>query len=384
VRFVHTSDWHLGRQLHRRSLIEDQAWWLNRFVDFVSTEKPDAVVIAGDVYDRAVPPAEAVALLDDTLTRLVRGLGVPVIMIAGNHDGPERVGFASRVLEEAGLIVAGTLGEEPRSCVLGSGSDATRFWLLPYADPIETRGVLRDPDVHDHEAAVAACLARIRAAGAGEHMQVLVTHHFVAGGVTSDSERGLTVGGTGAVGASLFADFDYVALGHLHRRQTLGDGRIHYPGSALKYAFDETAQTKAVTLVELRADAAPRLETAELGALRDVRRVMGTFEEVLSAAPRDARRDDYIEVVLNERALVPDARGRLEELYPNLLQVSRAIEFLDAGGVDAEPAAQHVERLSDDEMFERFFAFVTGQQMEADERTLLHELLGESARGDER
>lgn len=376
MRFIHTGDWHLGRQLHRRSLIEDQAWWLDRFVECVAEKRPDAVVIAGDVYDRAVPPAEAVALLDDTLTRIVRGLGVPVVMIAGNHDGPERVGFASRVLDEAGLFVSGRLGEEVPSCVIGEGEEAVRFWMLPYADPIITRSVLSAPDVHDHEAAVEACVERIRAAGATEPLQVLVTHHFVAGGLTSDSERGLTVGGTGAVGASVFEGFDYVALGHLHKRQTLAEGRIHYPGSALKYAFDETSQSKAVSLVELTADG-PVIETIELGALRDVRRVTGRYTEVLERAAQDDRRDDYIEVILDEVAMPPDARGRLEELYPNLMSVSRTIEVRGPDSGDDGPATHQVERMSDEELFERFFENVTGEPMAQDQRAVLIELLGD-------
>ncbi|MDZ4168476.1 MAG: exonuclease SbcCD subunit D [Coriobacteriia bacterium] len=384
MRFLHTGDWHLGRTLHGRSLIQDQAWWLERFVEAVAETKPDAVVIAGDVYDRAVPPAEAVALLDDVITRIVRGLGVPVLMVAGNHDGPERVGFASRVLDEAGLHVAGVIGPEVRSCVIGHGQDAARFWLLPYADPIETRAALQQPEVRDHEAAVEASVARIRAAAASEPLQVLVTHHFVAGGLTSDSERGLTVGGTGAVGASVFDGFDYVALGHLHRRQSLADGRIHYPGSALKYAFDESAQAKAVSLVELTAGEPPRVEAVELGAARDVRRINGTFAELLASAAADARRDDYIEAVLDETMMPPDARGRLAELYPNLMRVVRRLEASDPDSDIGEPGTVHVERLSDEQVFERFYEFVTTGVIAEAQRATLHALLAQRKAGETR
>ena len=384
MRFVHTGDWHLGRQLHGRSLIEDQAWWLDRFVEFVQTEKPDAVVIAGDVYDRAVPPADAVALLDETLTRIVREAGVPVLLVAGNHDGPERVGFASRVLDEAGLHVAGVIGPDIRSCVLGSGSEAVRFWLLPYADPIETRGALGDPEVRDHEAAVAACVERIRQTRASEPLQVLVTHHFVAGGVTSESERGLTVGGTGAVGAQVFDGFDYVALGHLHRRQTLGDGRIHYPGSALKYAFDESRQPKSVSLVTLEPGLAPTIDTVALGALRDVRRVTGPFAKLLADAALDDAPGDYIEAVLEETVMPPDARGRLAEYYPSLMRVGRAMEMADPDSEFAEPAMREVERLSDEEHVENFYAYVTGGELDGAQRAMLHDLLTERAGGEAR
>lgn len=384
MRFIHTGDWHLGRTLHGRSLIEDQAWWIDRFIELVAERRPDAVVIAGDVYDRAIPPAEAVALLDATLTRLIRDVGVPVLMIAGNHDGPERVGFASRVLDEAGLHVAGVVDAEVRSCVVGTGDDAARFWLLPYADPIETRAALADPAIRDHEAAVAACVSLARSSGAHEPLQVLVTHHFVAGGQSSDSERGLTVGGTGAVATSVFEGFDFVALGHLHRRQTHGDGRIHYPGSALKYAFDEGNQEKAVSLVELAPGRPPVIETIPLGALRDVRRVTGTLAQVLAAAALDARRDDYIEAILDEKTMPPDARGRLSEYYPNLLRVGRAMELFEPDADSFEPAAHQVEKMTDEEQFERFFSHVTGGGLDETQRTLLHELLSERGRGEAR
>lgn len=380
MRIIHTADLHIGRQLYGVSLIEDQAWWLERFIALVDSERPDVVVIAGDVYDRSVPPADAVALLDDTIARIVRDLRVPVIVVAGNHDSPERVGFGARVFDAAGLHVAGALGEAPRSVTVGQGEDRTRFWLLPYADPIETRAALADADIHDHEQAVAACLARIDLESADERYQVLVTHHFVAGGTTSESERGLTVGGTGAVGTHLFEGFDYVALGHLHRNQTML-GRIHYPGSALKYAFDEVA-AKSVSVVEL-GDDGPVIRAVELGARRDVRRIEGHFSEIETRAAFDDARDDYIEVVLEDDTMPPDALGRLREYYPNLLRLSRRIEYLEPDSL-AEPASRQVETLSDEEMFERFFAYVTGSELEPGQQDVLHALLAERKAGEER
>lgn len=379
MRFVHTADWHIGRQLHGTSLIEDQAWWLDRFVELVDAEKPDAVVIAGDVYDRAVPPADAVALLDDAITRIVRDLEVPVMLVAGNHDSPERLGFGARMFAKAGLHVAGELAAHVVSVVVGEGADATRFWLLPYADAIETRGVLGRTDIHDHEAAVGACIETIRHAGATEPRQVLVTHHFVAGGVTSDSERGLTVGGTGAVSASLFEGFHFVALGHLHRRQTI-DGRIHYPGSALKYAFDESKTTKAVSIVDLRDDGA-EIRSVELGARRDVRRVEGGFDEVLAHGPFDDHRDDYVEVILSDAVMPPDALGRLREFYPNLLNLTRSADAFAPDSAEA-PETRNVERLTDEELYQRFFAAVTGDDLPDELRETLHELLQERAGGE--
>ena len=382
MRFIHTGDWHLGRSLHGVSLVADQAWWLERFVELVRGQRPDAVVIAGDVYDRAVPPADAVALLDDTLVTIVRDLGVPVVLVAGNHDSPERVGFGSRMFSAAGLYVAGELGSEVSSVVIGAGEGATRFWLLPYADPIETRDALGEAaaGVHDHEAAVALLLDGVRGAGATEPYQLLVTHHFVAGGIASESERGLTVGGTGSVGTPVFDGFDYVALGHLHRRQTLADGRIHYPGSALAYAFDEAGTRKAVSIVTLGAGA-PQIETVELGARRAVRRLAGSYEDVLLRAAADDSRDDYLEIELAEDVMPPDALGRLREWYPNLLSLRRRQDALLPDD-DSALERTHVERLTDDVLYERFFGYVTGEDMAVEQRATLHELLDRKSGGD--
>lgn len=380
MRFVHTADWHLGRVLHGQSLLDDQRWWCERFVEFIHAERPDAVVIAGDVYDRSVPPAEAVALLDDVLARVVRDAGVPVLMVAGNHDGPERVGFGKRVFELAGLHVAGSLEADVRSVVIGDGDHATRFWLLPYAGPIETRTVLGAPDVHDHEAAVAACVERILAAGSDEPHQVLVTHHFVAGGVTSDSERGLTVGGTGAVSTRLFDEFDFVALGHLHRPQHVGDERIHYAGSPLKYSFDEALHDKSVSMVEFGTGCVG-VHRVSLGARREVRRISGTLEEVILSTAVDKDCEDYVEVTLDEPTMPPDAHARLRECYPNLLSLRRKLDAVAPDSTGAEVASAHVERLTDEELFERFFEYATGTELTDVEREGLHGLLSERAEG---
>jgi exonuclease SbcD len=362
------------------SLLDDQRCWLARFVALVRDERPDAVLVAGDIYDRALPPGEAVALLDETVSAIVRELETPVLIVAGNHDSPERVGFGSRVFDAAGLHVAGVLDNSPRSVVLGEGDAAVRFWLLPYADPIETRAALGDATVHDHEAAVTACVEQMHAEDCDEPLQILVTHHFVAGGIESESERHLTVGGTGAVSARAFDGFDYVALGHLHRRQSIDAGRIHYPGSALAYAFDESGAEKTVSLVTIEPGSAPIIEHRALGNRRAVRRIEGTFEATLEVARADGAPDDYIEVILDEVVMPPDALGRIREHYPNLLHLTRRLELIDPASEEHEQTTRQLERLSDDERFERFFAYVTGDELADDEHATLHELLSERDR----
>ncbi len=378
MRFIHTADWHLGRQLYTQPLLDDQEFALLQLIELVEEHRPDALIVAGDLYDRAVPPAEAVALLDRTLSRIILDLGVPVLVVAGNHDSPDRVGFASAVLDAGGLHMAGRLEAQPRSVVLGEGDDVTRVWLLPYADPIETRHALGDESVHDHQDAVRCCLERIRACEAAEPRQVLVTHHFIGGGIVSESERGLTVGGTGAVGAELFDGFDYVALGHLHRPQSIHDARLHYSGSLFKYSFDEAVQPKSVSIVDL-TDEGLTVTPVPLVPRRDVRRIEGTLADVLTGAAADDARDDYVEIVLDEPVMPPDAAGRARELYPNMLRIARKVELLEPDG-HAEPGPTSVEKLTDEVLFERFFEYATGEQLAAEEHAVLLELLAERER----
>src|SRR5690554_3929586 len=311
MRFLHTSDWHLGRILHGRSLIEDQAHVLDRFVDLVRDARPDAVLIAGDVYDRAVPPAEAVELLDDTLSRIVLGQGVPVLVIAGNHDSPERLGFGARLLAERGLTIVGRV-DAPRAVAFEDDWGRVVVHPLPYAEPALVRDAFGD-DVADHEAALAALLGRVRAAHPAGVRSVVMAHAFVAGGAESDSERPLSVGGSAVVDAGLFDGFDYVALGHLHRPQRVGADHVRYAGSLLKYSTSEAGHAKSVSLVELRAPGERTVEEIALAPLRDLRVLTGPLDALIASAATDPAREDYVFARLTDRGALLDPMARLRE-----------------------------------------------------------------------
>ena len=234
MRFIHTADWHLGRLFHTVHLTDDQQYVLGQFVDLVAGVRPTAVLIAGDVYDRGVPPTEAVELLNDVLERIVRGLGVPVVLIAGNHDSPSRLGFGSQFLATEGLHIAGRLPGSGALAVPFADDDGVLLvQAVPYADPIDVRATLDEPAIQTHEQAMRALVARAHCATPANARSVFVGHAFVAGAQTSDSERPLSVGGAGAVPAALFEGFDYVALGHLHLPQRAGAETIRYAGSLL-------------------------------------------------------------------------------------------------------------------------------------------------------
>jgi len=370
LRFLHTADWHLGRLFHARSLLEDQAHVLDQFVALVRDVRPDAVLIAGDVYDRAVPPPEAVALLDDVLARIVLEAGVPVVMIAGNHDSAQRLDFGARLLAGRGLHVAGRNGSDAASVTLRDAHGEVRVYALPYAEPAAVRDAL-GVEVALHEAAMRAQLDGIRAAHPAGARSVVVGHAFVVGGAVSESERPLSVGGSGAVAAELFQGFDFVALGHLHRPQTIG-GRIHYAGSLLKYSLSEADHLKTVSLVELDAHGGVRIEAMALQPRRDLRILKGELAELIAAGAGDPRRDDYVYAVLTDTGALLDPMARLREAYPHALAIERAI--LARTG-QASEAGRQLRELDTGSLFANFFREVADADLDGDQRRALDHLL---------
>jgi exonuclease SbcD len=354
-RILHTSDWHLGRALHGEQLLDDQRWALDRLVDLAKSEHPDVVVVAGDVYDRAVPPAEAVALLDDVLTRLAL-LGIPVVVIAGNHDSGERLSFGRRLLAERGVHLCGSLetAHEPIE-IAGKGL----VYALPFVDPEVVRGIVGDDALRGHAAATERIVARLRADAAGRGLPtVLVAHSFVQGALqTPDSERPIIVGTAGSVPPETVAGFDYVALGHLHAPQALSES-VRYSGSLLKYSFAETAHVKGAVLVEVeRGRAVAR--TVPIGAKRDVVRVQGKLADLLSRADLAKHEGDLVEAILEDEGYVLDAKRRLEGRFRHVLSVVRR-EL--AAALPEGSFGQRVSGAGHDDMklFESFFNQVTG------------------------
>ncbi|MEN7531193.1 exonuclease SbcCD subunit D [Cupriavidus sp. DL-D2] len=370
MRFLHTADWHLGRLFHARSLIEDQAYVLDQFVTLVRDVRPDAVLIAGDVYDRAVPPPEAVALLDDVLARIVIGEGVPVVMIAGNHDSAQRIDFGARLMAGRGLHVAGRVGAATTCVTLSDAHGDVRIYALPYAEPAVVRDAL-GVDLSSHEAALGAQLDAIRADHPAGVRSVAVAHAFVVGGAVSESERPLSVGGSGAVAAELFHGFDFVALGHLHRPQTIG-GRVHYSGSLLKYSLSEADHSKSVSLIELDEAGGVRIEQMALQPRRNLRILNGELAALIAAGAGDAHRDDYVHAVLTDIGALLDPMARLREVYPNALAIERAI--LARSGQAGE-AGRQLRELDTGSLFANFFREVSDADLNGDQRRALDDLL---------
>jgi exonuclease SbcD len=384
MRLIHTADWHLGRLFHNVHLTRDQEHVLEQLIALAREVRPAAVLVAGDLYDRAVPPTEAVDLLDCVFTEIVVGLGVPVIAIAGNHDSAVRVGFASSLLRERGLHLAGELPREASPIVLTDEHGPVHVTALPFADPAEARHVYDDPEIHDQQTVTAAGVARALAAAPPGERRVLVAHAFVAGGLESESERPMSVGGAQQVPAAVLAGFDYVALGHLHRPQTCGTETVRYAGSLLKYSFAEHAHDKSVCVVDIGppgsaaedADDAGRarvtIEAVALKPRRDVRRLEGTLAELLERSPTDPRRDDYVLASLLDDGALYDPIGRLRAAYPNALAIERPA--FERPGVEG-PRRPRPGSVGDVELFEAFFRYVTDEDLGDERRAALTDVL---------
>lgn len=372
MRIIHTADWHLGCALYQQRLLPDQRQIMDQIIAIVRDTRPDAVLIAGDLYDHGSPSGEAMALLDDTLYALVE-TGATVIAVAGNHDRPQLLGFGARLLATGRLHLVTSVQASPARVTLRDAWGPVHCYALPYAEPLAIHHALgEDPSIVDHHTATAAWAARVWDGHPRGERAIAIAHGFVSGGEGSE-ERQLMVGGAAAVGASCLAGFTYVALGHLHRAQQIGDLPIHYAGSPLKYSFAEVEHHKSVTLVELGGDGAARAERILLRAPREMRRLAGTLADLLRAAEGDPGHQDYLSVRLLDEGPVVDPVGRLRQFYPHILELIPARlegeRLICRGGVD------HRERPME-ELFNAFIEHRTGVGLSPEETDVVVEIIG--------
>ena len=391
-RFIHTADWHLGRLFHAVSLLEDQAHLLAQLLALIRDCRPQALIVAGDVYDRAVPTADAVRLLDETLAAVTVGLGVPVVMIAGNHDSPERLGFGAALLAAAGCHIRGPFSGTIEPVRFADADGPVAVFPIPYAEPALVRECLAEPEAQGHDAAMAATLARLAGARAAARAEgtrtIAVAHCFAAGGAGSESERPLCVGGAGQVEVRHFAGFDYLALGHLHRPQAVGRAagvEGHYAGSLFKYAFSEADHTKSVNLVELAADGTCRVERVPLSPRRDLRIIEGRLADLLAGPESNTgpgeSREDYLWVRLQDPGPLLDPMGRLREVYPNVLHLDHP-GLGGTGTLTGPGSARERLRHTEETLFAGFFEQVTGDPLGSAEAAAFAAVLEDLRRGE--
>ena len=319
MKLIHLSDLHLGRRVHEASMIEDQAYILDAILRIIDDRRPDAVLIAGDVYDKSVPSAEAVTLLDDFLSKLSLRR-VLVLLISGNHDSPERLAFGKRLMEGAGVHVSPVYSGSVKPVVLSDEFGPVNFYLLPFIKPAHVRRFFPEEEIASY---TDACRVAVEEMNVDESQRnVLLTHQFVTGAATCESEE-ISVGGSDNVDASVFEAFDYVALGHIHGPQNIRSNKMRYCGTPLKYSFSEAGHHKSATLVNLGAKGELELETIPLTPRRDMRCIRGEFAVLTDPAYyKHEACEDYLHITLTDEEDVPEALGRLRCIYPNILALS--------------------------------------------------------------
>lgn len=319
MKLIHLSDLHIGMRLREFSLLEDQSYILTEILGIVQREAPDGVILAGDLYDRADPSAEAVALLDRFLSGLCE-LKVPVFAISGNHDSPERIAFGSSIMRGSGVYLSPVYDGTLPPVTLTAGDCTADLYLMPFVKPAHVRRFFPDREIGSYTEAIAAALEGLPVNP--EHRNILVCHQFVTGAARSDSEQ-ITVGGTDNVDASVFSGFDYVALGHIHRPQNVGSDTIRYCGTPLKYSFSEAKQEKSVTVVEFGAQGPVTTRTIPLHPLRDMRELRGSYDQLTDRRNYQGTPvEDYLHITLTDEEDVPDVMARLRVIYPNVMLLS--------------------------------------------------------------
>lgn len=373
---MHLADLHLGKRVNGFSMMEDQEYILNRILEIMEEEQPDGLLIAGDVYDKTIPPAEAVRRMDDFLTAVAEK-HVPVFLISGNHDSAERVAFGHQLMQGSGIWISPVYDGTIRHHTLGDRWGEVNIYLIPFLRPSVVRSFFPDVEIEDYTDALRTIIEDLQVDTSRRN--VVLAHQFVtaAGALpeTCDSEQ-LSVGGLDRVDGSVFSPFDYTALGHLHGPQRVGSETIRYAGSPLKYSFSELHQKKSVTVAELRAKGETEIRQIPLQPRREMTELRGTFEEILEAARKKGEpQTDYYHMILTDETDVVDALSRLREYYPNIMLLDydnrrtrsqKEVEQLD-----------RVEERTPGELFAALYEQQNGQEMDSDRKEYLDGLIRE-------
>ena len=371
MKFIHLSDLHLGKRVNGFSMLEDQRHILRQILSAVQAERPDGVLLAGDIYDKAVPSAEAVELLDEFLFRLSR-LDTQVFVISGNHDSPERLAFGGRLMDTSGIHLAPVYTGAITPFTLWDSHGPVDLYLLPFLKPAHVRRYFPDEDIQSYTDALGVAIAQMHVNP--ERRNILVAHQFVTGAQRCQSEE-VSVGGLDNVDVSVFAPFDYVALGHIHGPQNIGSERVRYCGTPLKYSFSEAGHHKSVTVVQLEEKGSLTLRTLPLRPLRDLVELRGCYQQLTL---RDfyqgtSWQEDYVHITLTDEEDIPNAMGRLQTIYHNLMKLDYDnTRTRSHAALDGAPAP---ERRSPLELFGEFYQLQNNQPMSPEQARLVQGLM---------
>lgn len=369
MRILHTADWHLGKMFYGDYLTEEQAYVLTtQFLPLLREEHVDAVLLSGDVYDRSLPPTGAVELFDEIATKVTAELGIPFLVISGNHDSASRLSFGSTLLAKQGLFITGELEKANGPIVLEDAYGPIAFAAVPFAEPAVVRHYVKDDTIHTYEDALQAMLAV--QGNTTVARKVCLAHTFVTGSLASDSERPLSIGGSDAVSADIFADYTYTALGHLHGPQQAGNPNVRYAGSLLKYSFGEARQKKGVVLVDI--DGNGKVDTTFIPFVprHDVRIIEGLFADIMEDTSSEGK-DDYVLVRLADTEPILDGMAKLRQKYPRAMALETPNRQYTA---DAERSFRW-KQTTESQLFKSFVKAMQGDRpLNAKEQQYMDEL----------
>lgn len=391
MRFMHLSDLHIGKRVNEFSMLEDQEYIFNQILELAESSGVDGVWIAGDIYDKSTPSAEAVRLFDRFLTDLA-GMGKQVFLISGNHDSPERLAFGGRLMEGRGVYISPVYQGCVAPVELEDEYGKLNIYLLPFLKPAQVRHVFPGEQVETYQDAVRLAVEVICGRACPEGMEktacwnpdirnVLLAHQFVTGALRCESEE-LSVGGVDQVAGETFSDFDYVALGHIHNPQHVGREAVRYCGTPLKYSFSEADFEKSVTIVDLKAKGETEISTIPLRPLRDMRRIRGSYMELTDRSRYlGTNVEDYLQVTLTDQEDVPEAMGKLRSIYPNIMK----LEYDNARTRTRQEieSSQAVEEKTPLQLFEELYRLQNNQDMSQEQRELARDLIGQIWEGGE-
>lgn len=370
MKFIHLSDLHIGKRVNEFSMLEDQKYILNQIIQIVEEEAPDGVLIAGDIYDKSVPSAEAVQLFDDFLCQLAKQKR-QVFVISGNHDSPERIAFGSRLMDASGIHLSPVFQGEITPISLEDSYGKVDIFMLPFLKPAHVRRFYEEEEIESYTDALRVVIEHMKLQP--EHRSILLTHQFVTGASRSESEE-LSVGGSDNVDASVFDSFDYVALGHIHGPQSIGRETLRYCGTPLKYSFSEADHKKSVTVVELLEKGTCRIETIPLIPKRDLRELKGTYMELTEKKNYEGTNtEDYIHITLTDEEDIPDAIGKLRVIYPNIMKLDYDNRRTRSHGDFSD--LEQIEEKTPLELFSEFYEKQNNQPMNQEQREFIKELM---------
>lgn len=373
MKFIHLSDLHIGKRLNEYSMLEDQEYILKQITNIIDEQKPDGVIIAGDVYDKSIPSAEAVALFDDFLVKL-SGRNLHVFVISGNHDSPERIAFGGRLMEASKIYMSPVYDGVVNPVTLEDEYGKINVWMLPFVKPVHVRRFNEEAEINSYTDAVRVAIDNLNV-DANER-NLMITHQFVTGADRTESEE-ISVGGTDNVDVSVFDVFDYTALGHIHRPQNCKSEKVRYSGTPLKYSFSESKDHKSVTVVELKEKGDLSVDTIPLKPMRDMVEIKGRYEDIMlrDFYKATSYQEDYVHIILTDEDDIPDAIGKLRTVYHNIMKLD--YDNTRTRNMSTIDGAENVEKKSPYEHFCEFYEKQNNQPMNDSQSNFIKALIEE-------